>query len=223
MDLSLTGSQFTVVVGDERIPMETRLAGSFNVANTLVAAAAAAETGLPWDSIAAGAAAVAVVPGRFEIVETPGSGTVVVDYAHSPDGIAAVIAATRRLAGDARVIAVVGAGGDRDTVKRPLMGAAAARADLAVITSDNPRSEDPAAILAEVAAGAGSRGRVIEVLDRREAIRRALSEAGEGDVVLVLGKGHEQGQQFGSETVPFDDREVVREEADRLAGEADRS
>jgi len=140
----------------------------------------------------------------------------VVDYAHTPDGVAVVIDTARRLAGPARVIAVVGAGGDRDRAKRPLMGAAAAAADLAFITSDNPRSEDPAAIIEQVVAGAvGGPAEVRIEADRRLAIRAALSAAGPGDVVLILGKGHEQGQQFADRVIPFDDRVVAREEAAR--------
>jgi UDP-N-acetylmuramoyl-L-alanyl-D-glutamate--2,6-diaminopimelate ligase len=215
--LGFTGSRFTITAGGPRVPMTVPLAGWVNVANTAVAAACAAEVGIEWDSIAAGAAAVTPVPGRFEIVETSKECTVVVDYAHTPDGIAAMVAAARRLAPGGAVIVVVGAGGDRDRAKRPAMGRAAAAADLAVLTSDNPRSEDPEAILDEVTAGAaGGRGRVIRLSDRRAAIRVALEAAEAGDVVLVLGKGHEQGQQFADRTVPFDDRVVVREEAEGL-------
>jgi UDP-N-acetylmuramoyl-L-alanyl-D-glutamate--2,6-diaminopimelate ligase len=159
---------------------------------------------------------VASVPGRFEIVATERNCTVVVDYAHTPDGVAAVIGAARRLSGAGRVIAVVGAGGDRDRGKRPLMGAAAAAADLALITSDNPRSEDPGAIIDEVLAGAAAGPAEVRVeADRRLAIRAALEAAGPDDVVLILGKGHETGQQFADRTLPFDDRVVAREEAAR--------
>jgi UDP-N-acetylmuramoyl-L-alanyl-D-glutamate--2,6-diaminopimelate ligase len=146
----------------------------------------------------------------------PGPGfTVFVDYAHTPDAVAAVIDLVRR-AGARRVVALVGAGGDRDRGKRPLMGRAVATADVAVVTSDNPRSEDPAAIIAEVAAGA-TEGNVVVEPDRRLAVRAALGTAGPGDVVLVLGKGHEQGQEFaGGVVLPFDDRVVVREELTSL-------
>jgi UDP-N-acetylmuramoyl-L-alanyl-D-glutamate--2,6-diaminopimelate ligase len=215
--LGFAGSTFTITAGGPRVHMTVPLAGWVNVANTAVAAACAAGVGIGWDSIAAGAAAVTPVPGRFEIVETSRECTVVVDYAHTPDGIAAMVAAARRLAPGGAVIVVVGAGGDRDRAKRPAMGRAAAAADLALLTSDNPRSEDPEAILDEVTAGAaGGAGRVIRRSDRRAAIRVALEAAGAGDVVLVLGKGHEQGQQFADRTVPFDDRVVVREEAEGL-------
>jgi UDP-N-acetylmuramoyl-L-alanyl-D-glutamate--2,6-diaminopimelate ligase len=208
----LDGSRFTVVAGGQTVPVELPLLGDFNVANALVAGACAAEIGVPWDTIAEGIARVGAVPGRFEIVETERDCTIVVDYAHTPDGVAKAIDAGRRLVGSGRVIVVVGAGGDRDTAKRPLMGAAASAADLAVLTSDNPRSEDPDLILDAVAAGTGP-GDVVREPDRRLAIRHAISRAGAGDLVLVLGKGHEQGQIFADRVVPFDDRLVVSEEA----------
>jgi len=138
---------------------------------------------------------------------------VVVDYAHTPAGVESMVSAARELVGDGRVIAVVGAAGDRDRDKRPLMGAAAATADVAVITSDNPRSEDPESIAAEVAAGAGSDP--VVVVDRRQAIAAAIEMAAPADVVLILGKGHERSQEIAGEFVTFDDRQVVRDEAAR--------
>jgi UDP-N-acetylmuramoyl-L-alanyl-D-glutamate--2,6-diaminopimelate ligase len=216
LEMSLSGSQFVVTRAGVEVPVSLPLAGDFNVGNALVAAACAAEIGIGWDSIAAGIAAVRRVPGRFETVENGEDGTIVVDYAHTPDGVASVIATTRRLAPGAKVIIVVGAGGDRDRSKRPRMGEAAATGDVVFITSDNPRSEDPAAIAAAVAKGAvGGRAEVMVEIDRRLAIRRAISCAGADDVVLILGKGHEQGQEFAHETVPFDDATVAREEAGR--------
>jgi len=216
VDLRLSGSSFLLVGGGAPTPVRLRLAGEFNLANALVAAGIAAALGIGADSIAAGMGEVAGVSGRFELVETGRDCTVVVDYAHTPDGVEAVIAAARRLAGGGRIIAVVGAGGDRDRAKRPLMGAAAAAADLAFITSDNPRSEDPETIIAEVLAGTAGRGAEVRTeVDRRVAIRRALRVAGPGDVVLILGKGHETGQQFADRVLPFDDRQVAREEAAR--------
>lgn len=212
--LGFEGSRFVARgrAGDAAVTLP--LAGRFNVANALVAMGCAETLGIGWADIVAGIAAVAQVPGRFELVPTGADFTVVVDYAHTPDGIAAAVAAARDIVGDhGRVIAVVGAGGDRDREKRPLMGRAASNADIAVLTSDNPRREDPAAILAAVAAGADGPGRVIEEIDRRQAIRVALGEARSGDAVLILGKGHESGQDFGATVVPFDDRLVVREEA----------
>ncbi len=214
LELSLAGSTFTVVAPSGSATVRLPLPGDFNVANALIAAACALELGLPWDTIAAGLERVSVVPGRFEIVDIGSDVTVVVDYAHTPEGVSAVVETTRRLAGSGRIIVVVGAGGDRDRAKRPLMGSAAAAADVAVLTTDNPRSEDPATILDEVVAGAAAGpARVIRELDRRAAIGRALETARPGDVILVLGKGHEHGQQFAHETIPFDDRSVVREEA----------
>jgi UDP-N-acetylmuramoyl-L-alanyl-D-glutamate--2,6-diaminopimelate ligase len=212
----LDGSTFLLCGVGDPSPVRLRLPGEFNVANALVAAGVAAVLGIPSDSIAVGIGAVTTVPGRFEVVETGKDYTVVVDYAHTPGGVAVVIETARRLVGKGRVIAVLGAGGDRDRAKRPLMGAAAAAADLAFITSDNPRSEEPEAIISQVAAGAaGGPGEVQIEADRRLAIRRALAVARPGDVILILGKGHEQGQQFADRVVPFDDRQVAREEAAR--------
>jgi UDP-N-acetylmuramoyl-L-alanyl-D-glutamate--2,6-diaminopimelate ligase len=208
------GSRFTATGRTGEAEMQLPLAGRFNVANALIAAGCAEALGISWDDIAAGIGSVPQVPGRFELVATGTDYTVVVDYAHTPDGILAAVAAARDIVGSSgRVITVVGAGGERDREKRPLMGRAASEADVAVLTSDNPRREDPAAILAAVAAGADGPGRVIEQVDRRQAIRVALAEAKPGDVVLILGKGHELGQDFGGTVVPFDDRVVAREEA----------
>ncbi|MFQ5947248.1 MAG: UDP-N-acetylmuramoyl-L-alanyl-D-glutamate--2,6-diaminopimelate ligase [Acidimicrobiia bacterium] len=210
--LDLTGSRFTLVTRRGEVPVMARLAGDFNVANAAVAAACAAELDIDLDTIAAGIAALPMVPGRFEVIDTATDFWIVVDYAHTPDGIASVVSATRRLCAG-RILAVVGAGGDRDRAKRPLMGRAAAAADLVVVTSDNPRSEDPASIVAAVAEGAWpGRAEVIEEPDRRRAIRRAVELASSGDVILVLGKGHEQGQEFADGVVPFDDRAVARQE-----------
>ena len=210
------GSTFTASGPGGSAPVRLRLAGGFNVANALVAAGCAAALDIGWDSIAAGIGRVDRVAGRFEMVEDDGDLRVVVDYAHTPEGIRAVVEATRQLAPGCLVVAVVGAGGDRDRAKRPAMGAAAAGADVVVVTSDNPRSEDPAMIAAEVAAGAaGGSARVMVELDRRAAIREAIGAAGGGGIVLILGKGHEQGQEVGATVLPFDDATVAREEAAR--------
>jgi UDP-N-acetylmuramoyl-L-alanyl-D-glutamate--2,6-diaminopimelate ligase len=143
--------------------------------------------------------------------------TVLVDYAHTPDALESVLRAARPLAGDARVIVVFGAGGDRDRGKRPLMGAAVAQlADVAIVTSDNPRSETPAAIAAEVVAGMSTGASVTQELDRRAAIRMAVHAARAGDVIVIAGKGHETGQTAQGVTVPFDDRLVAREELEGL-------
>jgi UDP-N-acetylmuramoyl-L-alanyl-D-glutamate--2,6-diaminopimelate ligase len=192
--------------GDLRV--EIPLIGAFNVSNAAVAAAIAIQQNIDEGNIIAGLASMPTIQGRMEVVEHAGSFTVVVDYAHTPDAISEVLQAAKVAAGG-RVIAVIGAAGDRDRDKRSLMGAAAVRfADLTVITSDNPRSEDPAVIAAEVARGAdavpGSRSEV--VLDRAEAITFAISEADTGDIVLILGKGHEKEIEASGVNTPFDDR-----------------
>ncbi len=150
------------------------------------------------------------VPGRFESVDEGQPFHVIVDYAHKPGALENVLRAARDLAAGSRVLVVLGAGGDRDRGKRPLMGQLASElADVAIVTSDNPRSEEPAAIIAEVVAGAT---RDVEVEpDRAAAIARAVEQARDGDVVLIAGKGAEQGQEFADRTVPFDDREAARD------------
>lgn len=190
------------------------IAGAFNVANALVAAACARAVGIGWDAIVLGLAAIPPISGRFETVDEGQNFAVIVDYAHTPDAIQAVIAQVRPLAGG-RIIVVAGAGGDRDAAKRPMMGQAAATADAAVLTTDNPRSEDPEEILAAVAAGADrcTSGSVVTEVDRRAAIRYAVRLAEKQDVVLILGKGHETHQELaGGVMVSFDDRLVAAEE-----------
>ena len=191
------------------------LGGRFNVANTLAALTIADRLGIAAADAAAGLASIPPVPGRFEVVTGPDDPfSVVVDYAHTPDGIVGVLDAVRERAGSGRVICVFGCGGDRDKDKRPLMGAAAAEhADLVVATSDNPRREDPAAIIDEAVAGIESRYRdrlTIEV-DRRAGIAAALRMARAGDIVVIAGKGHETTQTIGDTAMPFDDRAVARE------------
>jgi UDP-N-acetylmuramoyl-L-alanyl-D-glutamate--2,6-diaminopimelate ligase len=193
------------------LPAAVQLPGRHNVANALLAIAALAAIGVDPAVAAEGIAACRGVPGRLERV---GEGPVlgVVDYAHKPDAIVAVLAALRPVAAAAggRLICVLGAGGERDPGKRPLMGEAAARgADLVIVTDDNPRGEDPAAIRAAILAGAGPGAR--EVAGRRAAIQAAVRAAAPGDVVAVLGKGHERGQEIGGEVYPFDDRTVLAE------------
>jgi UDP-N-acetylmuramoyl-L-alanyl-D-glutamate--2,6-diaminopimelate ligase len=199
------GSSFTV----EGQRLHTRLPGRFNVLNALGAVVVARELGVEAASIAGALAHAERVPGRFEPVDEGQGFAVFVDYSHKPDALEAVLRTARDLT-DGRVIVVFGAGGDRDRGKRPLMGAAAARyADAAIITSDNPRNEDPEAIMAEIAAGAPEAERVV---DRRAAIDRAIALAAPGDVVVVAGKGHERYQEFeGGRTLPFDDVAVARE------------
>ena len=210
LDLSATGARF-VAAG---IPLETRLRGRFNVENVLGAVAAGRLIGLEDEAIATGVAHVTGVPGRFEAVDEGQPFTVLVDYAHTPEALANVLAEARRLA-SGRLLCVFGCGGDRDRAKRPLMGEAASRlADVVVVTSDNPRSEDPLAIIHEIVTGVVSDVEVEP--DRALAIARAVEAAEEGDVLVVAGKGHEQGQEFRDRTIPFDDREVARAALRRL-------
>ncbi|HEX5376179.1 MAG TPA: cyanophycin synthetase, partial [Solirubrobacterales bacterium] len=206
-------------VGGE-VEVRTGLPGDFNVANALGAFAAARALGVDPETAASGLARAERVPGRFEPVEEGQEFAVLVDYAHTPDSLENVLRAARRLT-PGEVIVVFGAGGDRDREKRPLMGRAAAElADLAIVTSDNPRSEDPGSIVAEVLAGTenGAAVAAVEAVpDRRAAIALALGRARPGDSVVIAGKGHEQGQEFeGGRKVPFDDREVAREELRKL-------
>jgi len=213
VELTAAGSRFVVHgPGDLAIEAGCPLPGDFNVANTLAAIAACAEAGFDAARVATGIARGGGVPGRLERVEAGQGFSVVVDYAHKPDAVEAAIRTLRPLTGG-RVIVVLGAGGDRDPGKRPLMGEIAARAaDLLVVTDDNPRSEDPAAIRREVLAGAADAGESVEIGDRRAAIRHALALAADGDVVLIAGKGHESGQEIAGVVHPFDDREVARQE-----------
>ena len=192
-------------------PVALALGGRFNVSNALCAAAICAELGVAPDVVAAGLSSLASVPGRFERVDAGQDFAVVVDYAHTPDGLAALLAAAREMS-EGRVIVVFGCGGDRDRGKRPLMGAvAASSADVAVLTSDNPRSEDPAAIIDEVRSGASAAANLVVEPDRAAAIKLAVAQARRGDVVVIAGKGHETGQVVGDVTLPFDDRVVARE------------
>jgi len=197
---------------DDLGDISLKLQGRFNVENALAAAAAARAFGISADAIKRGIEAVDRVPGRFDPVDEGQPFTVLVDYAHTPAALETVLEAAREL-GRGRVICVFGAGGDRDRAKRPLMGQVVNElADVALVTSDNPRSEDPAAIAAEIVSGLD-----LEVeLDRRRAIEQALEWARDGDVVVIAGKGHEQGQEVAGRKLPFDDREVAREVLRRL-------
>jgi UDP-N-acetylmuramoyl-L-alanyl-D-glutamate--2,6-diaminopimelate ligase len=198
--------------------IDLKLRGRFNVENALGAVAAGRLLGLPDEAIVTGIESVTGVPGRFESIDEGQPFTVVVDYAHTPDSLENVLRTARDLA-EARVLCVFGCGGDRDRGKRPVMGRLArALADVAIVTSDNPRSEEPLAIIEEVVAGSGPD---IEVEpDRRAAIARAVEQAEPGDVVVIAGKGHEQGQEFRDRKIPFDDREVAREALRRLGARA---
>jgi UDP-N-acetylmuramoyl-L-alanyl-D-glutamate--2,6-diaminopimelate ligase len=198
-------------IGPEALAgIELRLRGRFNEENALAALAAARLLGIGEEAVRRGLESVRAVPGRFESVEEGQPFSVIVDYAHKPGALESVLQTARQLAAGNRVLCVVGAGGDRDRGKRPLMGETASRlADLAIVTSDNPRSEDPDAIIAEVVAGAT--GEVEVEPDRAAAIARAVELARPGDVVVIAGKGAEQGQEVADRTIPFDDREAARE------------
>lgn len=217
------GSEFTVEgPGPVRAAASTPLTGSFNVANALAAISAAVEVGADLPTAVRGLAGLDRVPGRMERIDAGQPFQVFVDYAHKPDAVRAALTALRPVT-RGRLTIVLGAGGDRDRGKRPLMGEVAARlADVVVVTDDNPRSEDPADIRAAILAGARSGpATVLEVGDRRTAIEQALSAARAGDAVLIAGKGHESGQVVGAERLPFDDRVVAREVLTRqLRGDA---
>jgi UDP-N-acetylmuramoyl-L-alanyl-D-glutamate--2,6-diaminopimelate ligase len=205
LDLSGAVTTFTAA----GIPLRTRLRGRFNVENVLGVVAAAQLLRIPDAAVSAGVESVGGVPGRFELVDEGQPFTVVVDYAHKPGALENVLRAARELT-TGRVLCVFGAGGDRDAGKRPQMGRIASElADIPILTSDNPRSEDPEAIADQVLAGMSGEPEV--ELDRRAAIARAIELAEPGDVVVIAGKGHERGQEIAGRIVPFDDREVASE------------
>ena len=190
--------------------IDLKLRGRFNVENALAALYSARELGTDDEAIKRGIESVRGVPGRFEAVDEGQAFHVIVDYAHKPGALENVLRAARELANGNRLIVVLGAGGDRDRSKRPLMGKIATDlADLAIVTSDNPRSEDPHAIITEIVVG--TNGHVEVEVDRAVAIARAIEVARDGDVVVIAGKGAEPGQEFADRTIPFDDREVARE------------
>jgi UDP-N-acetylmuramoyl-L-alanyl-D-glutamate--2,6-diaminopimelate ligase len=209
-----TGCDFVAVTPDGEFPARVPLPGRFNVLNALGAWAAARAVGAAPEALAGGLAGAATAPGRFQPVEAGQPFSVFVDYSHKPDALEQVLLAARELA-SGRLIVVFGAGGDRDRGKRPLMGEIAARlADVALVTSDNPRSEPPEAIIDEIMAGVpdSPHAAVERDADRRASIFRAVGMAAPGDVVVIAGKGHEQGQEFaGGRKEPFDDAAVARE------------
>jgi UDP-N-acetylmuramoyl-L-alanyl-D-glutamate--2,6-diaminopimelate ligase len=213
VDLGQDG-RFTAITPDGHFDARVPLPGRFNVLNALAAWAAARALGVPAEGIPASLAAADTAPGRFQPVEAGQPFSVIVDYAHKPDALEQVLLAARGMT-SGRLIVVVGAGGDRDRGKRPIMGEIAARlADIALITSDNPRSEPPEAIIDEIMAGIPSspHATVERDADRRATIFRAISLARPGDVVVIAGKGHEQGQEFeNGRKEPFDDAAVARE------------
>jgi UDP-N-acetylmuramoyl-L-alanyl-D-glutamate--2,6-diaminopimelate ligase len=212
-----SGSRFVCVAGRDRVPVSVPIAGRYNVSNALGVMAVFRALDLPLEPAVQGIASLRGVPGRMEAIDAGQPFTVLVDYAHTPDSLENVLRAAREIS-EGSLIVVFGCGGDRDRGKRPLMGTIATElADRAVITSDNPRSEAPQAIIAEIEAGARSTGAAYEVEpDRRAAIARAVGSARAGDVVVIAGKGHERGQRFADHVLPFDDRTVAREELERL-------
>ncbi len=209
---TLSDARFVLGSPEGEIALRSPLPGAFNVANVLGAVAAVHRLGVPLEVVAAALPGIEPVPGRFQPVDEGQPFAVLVDYAHTPDSLENVLRAARSLSAG-RLICIFGCGGDRDRGKRPQMGRIAAElADAVVVTSDNPRSEDPEAIVAEVRAGAAGAAEVEAVVDRRAAIARGVERAGPGDVVVIAGKGHEQGQEFaGGRKLPFDDVDVARE------------
>jgi UDP-N-acetylmuramoyl-L-alanyl-D-glutamate--2,6-diaminopimelate ligase len=207
-------ARFTLLAPDGGISLTTRLPGAFNVANALAAVAVCHELGVPLEQIAGALAAASPAPGRFQALDEGQPFAVLIDYAHTPDSLDNVLRAARALT-EGRLICVFGCGGDRDRGKRPQMGRISSElADISIVTSDNPRSEDPAAIIDEILAGVESANAhaVEAIVERRAAIGHAIALARSGDVLVIAGKGHEQGQEFADgRKIPFDDAAVARE------------
>lgn len=219
VEITLAGLTFEIHTPRGPISVRSKLVGRPNVYNILAAAATAMAMDVPLEAIGQGVSGLAGVPGRFEVVSGPEDDlTVVIDYAHTDDALRNLLETARPLAAK-RLVTVFGCGGDRDRTKRPLMGMVAARlSDVVIVTSDNPRSEDPARIIEEIrrgippAAQAGARAADVRaVIDRGEAIERAIEVATAGDLVLIVGKGHEKYQQIGDRVLPFDDGELARQ------------
>lgn len=217
-----SGTRLKLITPQGERELRLGLAGGFNIYNSLAAAAACLEMGVELDIVVRALSEMRGVPGRLEAVMEGQPFGVFVDYAHTPDGLANVLAAARELT-QHRVLAVFGAGGDRDRTKRPIMGEIAGRlADYAILTSDNPRTEEPAEILLDIERGIASvaQGRYELVEDRTLAIARALELAQPGDVVIIAGKGHETYQIFRDRTIPYDDREIARDRLRRMLGQS---
>ncbi len=217
IQVSPHGTIFTVHYAGACVAMRLKLIGRVNVYNALAAIGVALTQGMSLEAIADTLSQVAGVPGRFETVDEGQPFTVVVDYAHKPDALAKVLSTCRELC-QGRIITVFGCGGERDTTKRPVMGEIASRySDITILTSDNPRREDPSEITRQIALGCeAAGGHYVTILDRAQAITAAINQAHQGDLVLIAGKGHETYQLFGDHTVSFDDREVAREALRRV-------
>jgi UDP-N-acetylmuramoyl-L-alanyl-D-glutamate--2,6-diaminopimelate ligase len=215
LEMDPAGMRFTMVAPQGEVPIATRLTGGVNVYNLLAAGAAAVARGLSLDEVARGAASLDYVPGRFQSVDCGQNFAVVVDYAHTDDALRNIIAVARAFVSrkGGRVITMFGCGGDRDRTKRPLMGqAAGAGSDVVVLTSDNPRGEDPLAIIEQVLPGLNQTlATVLVEPDRRRALALAIAQARPGDLVLLAGKGHEKTQTIGGQVIPFDDVAIARE------------
>jgi UDP-N-acetylmuramoyl-L-alanyl-D-glutamate--2,6-diaminopimelate ligase len=213
---SATGASFQLLWQGQRLPIQIALPGHYNILNALAAFGVGLLQGLSASMLADGFSRLAGVPGRMEVVSSPEAAfSVIVDYAHTPDSLENVLKTARQFT-KGRLICVFGCGGDRDRGKRPLMGAvAAARADHVVLTSDNPRSEDPQAILTDIRSGMSACASMEVEPDRALAIERALAQASAGDVVLIAGKGHETDQIFADRTISFDDRQIARQWLER--------
>jgi UDP-N-acetylmuramoyl-L-alanyl-D-glutamate--2,6-diaminopimelate ligase len=215
INLSIEGTRFEIHHNSVTTTISTPLVGRFNVYNILAAFSAGVAVGIPMETIRQGIEKVQSVRGRFEKIRSPQGWIAIVDYAHTPDALEKCLRTIHEVLPNenrGKIIAVFGAGGDRDKSKRPLMGAVAgALSDVAVVTSDNPRTEDPATILEEIIHGLPKGTKFIRELNRRSAIQRAIQLAKPGDVVLIAGKGHEDYQVIGTRKVHFSDREVVEE------------
>ena len=214
LHLTVNRTGFSLTHKHQNFECEIPMIGSFNATNAAVAVAVATELGLDPDLVTRDLVNINAVPGRSQIVTHNSPGTAIVDYAHTPEAVEKVLSTLREVC-DGQLITVLGCGGDRDATKRPLMGKVAAQiSDVVIVTDDNPRSEDPAKIRAAVLGGINALdAEVLEIGDRRAAIKQALAKASHSDVVAVLGKGHEQGQEIAGEIFPFDDVKVIQEEA----------
>jgi len=212
---SADGMSFTMTYLGESVEVNTGLRGRFNVSNLLATAGAGISAGMSLGEIGPRLGTFGAARGRFETVNSPAGWTVIIDYAHTPDALEKTITAARESlpeGGGGRIITVFGCGGDRDRKKRPLMGKlAASLSDVTIVTSDNPRTEDPETIIDEILAGTDTPGQLYRESDRAKAIVMAMEMAAEGDIVLVAGKGHEEYQVIGADRVPFSDRKIAEE------------